>query len=254
MNDPLRPVVYAYTTVFEVLSAVATACNRRHPDGTVLAVSGAPVASLNSVISPNLEPSPETIEEMAAGAGLADLPWSIKVRGIPGPRVTEMAARHGLTSSTAQPLMIRRPDAGAPLPTMNDSLRMLRVRDDELDLYVTALAEGFGVPREAFAMFAAPELSKVEGITHYLAWVDGVPVGTGMAAVSGDLLGVFNIAVLPGHRRRGYGQAITTEIVRAGHEVGAATAYLYSSMMGEHVYSSAGFRVAEMLTTFTAPT
>lgn len=253
MNDPLRPVVYACTTVFETLSAAVTGRNRRDRDGTVLAVSDVPVAAFNAVISPNLEPSPEVIENLVTDAGLADLPWSIRVRGIPGQRVTELAARHGLTSVSTQPLMIRRPDAGKPQRTAGDSLRVSPVRDDELGLYATMLAEGFGMPREVFAMFTHPALSGMEGITHYLAWVDDVAVGTGMAAVSDDLLGVFNISVLPDHRRRGYGQAITTEIVREGHEVGATTAYLYSSTSGEHVYESAGFRVAEMLTSFTAP-
>jgi GNAT superfamily N-acetyltransferase len=253
MNDPLRPVVYACTTVFEALSAATTGRTKRDHDGTLLAFSGAPMAALNAIVSPNLDPSPEVIGNLAAGARQAGLAWSINVRGVPGQRVTEVAAGHGLTCVTTQPLMVRRPDAGIPPPTTGDSLRVVRVSDDELDVYAATLADGFGVPREVFAMFAAPALSGTKGITHYLAWVDGVPVGTGMAAVSEDLLGVFNISVLPGHRRRGYGQAITTEIVRAGGTVGAPTAYLYSSTLGEHVYASVGFRVAETLTSFSSP-
>ncbi|WP_199840394.1 GNAT family N-acetyltransferase, partial [Streptomyces sp. AS58] len=62
------------------------------------------------------------------------------------------------------------------------------------------MSDGFGVPHEAFAMFAEPALARTEGFTFYLAELDGVPVGTGMAAVTGDLLGVFNIAVLPEYR------------------------------------------------------
>ncbi|MFC4033292.1 GNAT family N-acetyltransferase [Streptomyces polygonati] len=253
MNDPLRPVVYAYTAVCEALSATATGSCIRDRDGTVLAVSGAPAAALNAVISPDLDPDPDVIEELAAGAGPTGLPWSIKVRGVPGQRVTEVAYRHGLTRVTTQPLMIRRPDAGVPARTTGGSPRVVPLRDDEFDLYVTTLAEGFEAPREVFDTLVPPGLPGMEGITYYLAWVDGVPVGTGMAAVSGDLLGVYNIAVLPGHRRQGHGRAITTEIVRAGQEIGATTAYLYSSGSAEHVYASAGFRTAEMLTSFAAP-
>ncbi|TFV33916.1 N-acetyltransferase [Streptomyces sp. T1317-0309] len=69
------------------------------------------------------------------------------------------------------------------------------------------MAEGFGAPHEVFAMFAEPALAKTEHFTFYLAEADGVPVGTGMSAVTDHLVGVFNISVLPQHRRQGHGQA-----------------------------------------------
>jgi GNAT superfamily N-acetyltransferase len=253
MNDPLRPVVLAYTAVCEAISAAATGRNRRDPDGTVLAVTGAPVATLNGVISPNLEPSAEAVEALAGDPSLTGLPWSIQVRGVPGQRVTEVAAQHGLTTVTAQPLMIRRPDAGPPPQPADGPLHLRRVHGDELGLYAETMARGFSVPREVFEAFADPALAKTEGFTFYLAEVDGIPVGTGMAAILGDLLGVFNISVLPHHRRQGHGRAITLQIVRAGYAVGATTAYLYASAMGEPVYASVGFRTEEVLTSFTAP-
>jgi N-acetylglutamate synthase len=78
-------------------------------------------------------------------------------------------------------------------------------------------------------------------------------VGTGMTAICGELTGLFNIATLPRYRRRGYGRAVTMELVRAGSAAGAPTAYLYASEMAEPVYESAGFRTEEYLTIITAP-
>ncbi|MFF3565872.1 GNAT family N-acetyltransferase [Streptomyces sp. NPDC002574] len=252
-NDPLRTVVFAYTAVRDTLAAVATGDSRREPDDTVLAVSGAPVAALNGVVSPDLEPDPDVVEALAASASRRGLPWSIQVRGVPGPRISAVAARHGLTHISVQPLMVRRSDAGTPPQPAAGPLRVRAVRADELGLYAKIMAEGFGVPPEMFEVFAEPALAEAEGFTFYLAEVDGVPVGTGMAAVRGDLLGVYNVSVLPDHRRRGHGRAITTEIVRAGHAAGATTAYLYSNAMGVPVSTSAGFHTAEILTWFTAP-
>jgi len=42
-----------------------------------------------------------------------------------------------------------------------------------------------------------------------------------MTVVCGDLTGLFNLTVLPQYRRRGLGQAITRELVRAGFAAGA---------------------------------
>lgn len=252
-NDPLRPVVFAYSAVRETLSAVATGRSGREPDGTVLAVSGAPIAGLNGVISPDLEPDPDVVEALAGSESLRGLPWSIQVRCVPAQRISAVAARHGLTEVSAQPLMVRRSDAGIPPQPAAGALRVRAVQGGELGLYAKIMAEGFEVPHEMFEIFADPALAEAEGFTFYLAEVDGVPVGTGMAAIHGGLLGVFNISVLPDHRRQGHGRAITTEIVRVGHEAGATTAYLYSSAMGVPVYASAGFHTEEILTWFTAP-
>ncbi|MEU1528848.1 GNAT family N-acetyltransferase [Streptomyces fagopyri] len=249
-NDPLRPIALAYTAVSHALCAADR--RHRHSDGSVVAVSGSPVASLNAVISPNLDPDPEVIGALAGSEALRGLAWSIQVRGLPGQRVTDVATRNGLTDATRLPLMIRRPDAGAP-PPATGPLRVRPVGGDELGLYARTMADGFGVPHETFELFTDPGLARTEGFTFYLAENDSGPVGTGMAAVHGELLGIFNIAVLPQHRRRGHGRAITTEIVRAHHAAGATTAYLYASTMGEPVYASADFRTEEVLTVFRAP-
>ncbi|GAA3827737.1 GNAT family N-acetyltransferase [Streptomyces chiangmaiensis] len=252
MNDPLRPVADAYVAAFEGLSTAA-GHTRRGPHGAVLAISGAPVAALNAIISPSPDPNPDEIAALAASEAPWELPWSIHVRGTPGPLVTEVAARNGLTRFSTEPLMIRRPDQGMPPQSAVGSLRVRPVSSDELDLYARTVAEGFEAPHETFQVFSNPSLAKVDGVTFYLAEVDGVPVGTGMTAVSEDLLGLFNISTLPHHRRRGYGRAVTTELLRAGHAAGATTSYLYASKMGEPVYESVGFRTEEYMTVITAP-
>ena len=252
-NDPLLAVVSAYAAVFEEMAAATTGRTRRGPQGAVLAISGAPIAPLNAIISPRLEPSAEEIAALAASESPWEVPWSIHVRGVPGKLVTEAAARHGLTRFEREPLMVRRSDQGLPTEPVVDSLRVRAVSVDELDLYARTVAEGFEVPHEMFQVMADPSLGKSGRITFYLAELDGVPVGTGMTATSGDLTGIFNITTLPGYRQRGYGRAVTVEMVRAGFAAGAGTAYLYASRMGEPVYQSVGFHTEEYLTVITAP-
>src|SRR5690349_18244271 len=84
LHDPLRPIVFAYTAVCDHLATATNGRFHRDPDGTVLAVSGAPVATLNAVLSPNLEPSAEVVEALAGEVSGTGLPWSIQVRGRAG--------------------------------------------------------------------------------------------------------------------------------------------------------------------------
>jgi ribosomal protein S18 acetylase RimI-like enzyme len=252
-TDPLMAFVSAYADLYENLATVATGRTRRGPNGTVLAISGAPIAFLNAIISPSSEPSAEEIEALAAAESPWELPWTIHVRGVPSASVSEAAARLGRTSQSQLPLMVRSSDQGPPGEALVDNLVVRVVPGNEMDLYVRTLAEGFEGSPEAFQIFADPALAKVDGFTSYLAELDGVPVGTGFTATSGDLTGIYNITTLPRYRQRGYGRAVTLEMVRAGFTAGAATAYLYASKMGESVYRSAGFRALEHLTVFAAP-
>ena len=252
VDDPAGPVVSAYADLIEQLAAAITGRGRRGQTGAVLAISGAPFPALNGIVSPSLEPNPDEIAALAESEDW-DVPWGIKVRGVPSPLVMEVAARYGLTEVTRDPLMIRRPDQGWPPKPATGSLRIRAVTPDEMGEYTAVLADGFELPHEAFRFLAVPSAAKIAGVTFYLAEADGVPVGTAMAAISAGLTGLYNIATLPRYRRRGYGRAITTEMLRAGFAAGAPTAYLFSSSMGEPVYESAGFRTEEYLSTITAP-
>lgn len=250
--DPLAPFVTAYADTMADLAVATTGRMRRGPRGTVLAISGAPVASLNAVVSPSRQPDVGEIVELASQEDLSDVPWSIHVRGDPEPSLVEAAAGLGLTAAERQPLMVRDRDAGRPGERADDGLRVRAVVPDELDLYARTVAAGFGAPPEVLAVLAEPALAEVDGLTFFLAEVDGVPVGTGMTATSGELTGIYNVTTLPAARRRGHGRAVTLELVRAAFAAGAGTCYLYASEMGEPVYRSLDFRTEEHLTVMTA--
>jgi GNAT superfamily N-acetyltransferase len=231
VSDPLGPIAAAYADLVEDLAQVTTGRTRRGRDGALLAVSGAPVASLNFVFSPRPEPLADDIAALAESERW-DVPWSIQVRGIPGQPVIEEAARHRLTHVDRTPVMVRRPDQGMPAEQLHDFLKVRAIEAAELGPYVKVMAEGFEVPYEVFAVLDDPAVARLDGVAFYLAEVDGVPVGTGMTAVRGELNGIYNISTLPEHRRRGYGRAVTMELVRAGYASGATTAYLHASAMG----------------------
>lgn len=74
-----------------------------------------------------------------------------------------------------------------------------------------------------------------------------------MTAITNDVTGIFDITTLPRYRRRGYGRAVTMEMVRAGYVADAPTAYLHANEISQSVYESVGFGVEEYLMVFTAP-
>jgi GNAT superfamily N-acetyltransferase len=224
--------------------------------GTVLAVSGAPVAMMNAVISTSLEPDVAEMARLADCDCLRGLPWSIQVRGNPTPRVLEPAARHGLTAVHAEPLMVREAARSRPADAdpgaVGGSLRVRRVPVGGLALFAKMVADGFGVPHELLRFFADPSVWYRTGYTPYLAEIDGVPVGTGMTAVSDGLNGVSNVTTRPHRRRRGIGREIVLEMIRAGFDAGATTAYLYASEMAVSLYESVGFEhTGEAMTAIT---
>ena len=247
VSDPLRRFVSAYAGAYESLAYATTGRARKGRNGTVLAISGALVASLNAVISVSREP------DLAEIASLADsesweLPWSIQFRGDPGPRARQTASRYGLTSYIREPLMIRPARQGIPAGPGDPSLRLRAVAADELGRYAETLADGFEAPRELLQAFGNPALAGAAGMTFYLAELDGLPIGTGATVISDGLNGLFNITILPPYRRRGYGRAVTLEMVRAGFAAGAPAAYLCATKAGEPVYEAAGFRIEEYRT------
>jgi len=65
-------------------------------------------------------------------------------------------------------------------------------------------------------------------------------VGVATGVPTGELVGVFGVAVAPAARRRGIGAALTRAVARAGE--GSETAWLFARAEAAHVYERLGFR------------
>jgi N-acetylglutamate synthase len=125
-----------------------------------------------------------------------------------------------------------------------------QVGPEDSAVFSTALAAGFEVPEEMVSLLGGAEILGLPCATGYLADVDGTVVATGLALRAQGCVGVFNIAVPPERRKRGYGAAITSAILDAERERGARLAFLHSSDMGLSVYESLGFRTVEEWTRY----
>jgi len=79
-------------------------------------------------------------------------------------------------------------------------------------------------------------------LRHYLASVDGEPVGTSSIFFGAGVAGIYDVSTLPAHRRKGIGAAITRSAMTIAREDGYRMAILHSSALGNRVYQSLGFK------------
>jgi ribosomal protein S18 acetylase RimI-like enzyme len=118
----------------------------------------------------------------------------------------------------------------------------------------TALAEFVATFRLGFGIDVAFERPWIDWLAtlglgdgapfrHFLARLDGEPVGTASVLLGAGVAGVYNVATAPGARRRGVGAEVTRAALAAARdEEGCAWSILHSSAMGLRVYRALGFR------------
>lgn len=215
--------------------------------GVVGLVTGIPVATLNGVFTGS--PHPDIREVAAAADGMTglEIPWSMQFRGEPGLDAGRLAARYGLTGRELVPLMSCRAVTGRPAPGPAAS-RVRVMRPGDRSGYAAALAAGYEAPPGVMAPFSSPEMFAIPGVVPYLAAEDGEVVSVGLGVLTGEFVGVFCVATVPGYRGRGYGRAVTERIVTDGMARGARLAYLQASADGYPLYQSMGFRTVESWT------
>ena len=78
-------------------------------------------------------------------------------------------------------------------------------------------------------------------------WVDGRPIGFGLAVYERGAIGLFDIVIAPAERGRGNGRALTGALIQWGRSAGARTAYLQvreQNAGARRLYAALGFREA----------
>lgn len=160
----------------------------------------------------------------------------------------------GVLRDVGQSRPMRR-DTDIPLMALVDGSELSKVDDGELAirvlqphdamLHADVAAAGFQAPVDEFRRLMTPSVLGRPGVCTYLGELDGEPVTTGVGVQLDEHVGIFNVATLPSHRRRGYGAAITARAVRDGFAQGARWAWLQSSADGYGVYERLGFTTLE---------
>jgi ribosomal protein S18 acetylase RimI-like enzyme len=91
-----------------------------------------------------------------------------------------------------------------------------------------------------------------ERFAAYVGYVAGEPVTTAAVVMGGGAAGVYNVATLPGHQCRGYGEAVmrhALECARAEH--GISRSILQSTRAGLRLYERMGFRTVTRVAVYS---
>jgi GNAT superfamily N-acetyltransferase len=226
-----------------------------HESGGVLScASGAPAAFLNiAFVTRRLERPEEALTESMAFFDGLGLPFVVRIREGVDPAAERAAERLGMPYSDTVPGMALPSIPSSPPLPAGLAVRIVRPGPD-VARFQGVVAEGFGMPIElARELFTEKVLAGVPAMEAYLGLVDGLPVATSTLVRTDAVAGVYNVATLDTHRRRGIGEALTWYAIERGAEAGCTMAALQASEMGQPVYERMGFRVVAPYRTFHRP-
>ena len=157
--------------------------------------------------------------------------------------LVEAAERAGLKNVFEMPEMIREAEPLEPITPDGVELRRVASPEDAARYWEIAISSyaSIGFPPEIFAFYENNELLWSDGVAAFLAHVDGRPAGISMTIVSHDVAGIYWVGAMEEARGKGLGRAVTAAATNAGLEMGATTASLQASPMGESLYRQMGF-------------
>lgn len=224
-------------------------------EGGVLGVmTGIGLQGFNGVWGERQDVDPGVVAAFLDKLGEAGVPHCMQLRpGWPA-KVDEVARARGLSRVTGEPLMVLQDDRhlGDALEAGGLSLRQLLPEEGAVHAHVAALGGVVG-KEEPYRAMTRPEVLRTDGLRCYVGDVAGEAVTTAISMTTGDCVGIFSVATLPDHRRRGYAAAVTARAVRDGFDAGARWAWLSASDAGYRVYRSLGFVTLERLDFWERP-
>jgi ribosomal protein S18 acetylase RimI-like enzyme len=201
------------------------------------------------VVSLAAEPDAGEIARLAGPMAAAGWPWMVLVRSAPGPELLAVAGSRGLRPCPGASMMARALDGPAPPPGPAAAAVRAASHADQAT-YAAVLAAAFGVPPPEAGVFASAAILGAPECTGYLAAAADETVAVGLAIRTGADVGIYNVGTAPGHRRRGYGRAVTEHALREAAAAGATRAYLQPSDDSRRLYENLGFRTLETWTAF----
>ncbi len=213
-------------------------------------IGGSPIDYHNCVVRADLDPA-------EADAAIAESVRAMRADGVPGSwhvgpsmrplDIGERLLAAGFAFAGSEPGMAV--DLHAlidDLPTPN-GLDIVEVTDlATLTTWRDTLAQGFGEgEREATwvaEVYARMGFGADTPLRHFIARLDGEPVGTSTVYFGAGVAGIYFVMAVPSVRRRGIGAAVTLAALRAAHAQGHRIGVLSSSPAGHSMYRRLGFR------------
>jgi GNAT superfamily N-acetyltransferase len=167
----------------------------------------------------------------------------------------DAAGKAGLEQVYAMPEMVlERRAEEYPLPEGVELHRVASPTDaEEYWQVATESYASLGFPPEIFAFYEDHSGLSGEDVAAFLACLDGEPAGIAMTIVSHGIAGIYWVGSTQRARGRGLGSTMTATAVNAGFDMGAESASLQASPMGESLYRKMGFETIYEYRLFASP-
>jgi GNAT superfamily N-acetyltransferase len=213
-------------------------------------IGGSPIDYHNCVVHADLQP-------VEADAAIAESLRVMRARGVPGtwhvgpsmrpPDLGTRLLQAGFANGGTELGMAADLHTLVEDLTMPDGLEIVRVTDAAaLTTWKDTLAQGFG-EGEREAAWVAQVYARIgfgddAPHRHFLAYLDGEPVGTSTVFFGAGVAGVYFVFAVPAVRRRGVGAAVTLAALKDARTAGYRMGVLCSSKAGHSVYARLGFQ------------
>jgi GNAT superfamily N-acetyltransferase len=179
--------------------------------------------------------------------------WGVLVEADAGHPVEAEIRKRGWAVAEEEPAFVL-PSIPPPL-SPPAGLEIRRATDGMgLRTFTETAGTAFGTPPEMWNLMTLPDAAAVDpDIAHLVGYLEGRPVATAMMYRVGPTACVAGVAVLPEHRRRSFGTALTAAATAAGAAVGCTTGALRAGPMSIGLYRRMGFLPACVHKTYAVP-
>jgi len=136
---------------------------------------------------------------------------------------------------------------------LNRAINVKEISEDEIDLFDRLLITSFEMPIEWKEVFDKINLEWMrKGAKHYLAYVEGKPVGTTTLISLMKTGGIFNVGTLKEYRRRGIGTTLTVHALMDSIDERNDLHTLQATKGGnaERLYQKIGFQIDHTISYF----
>lgn len=229
-----------YSSTFARMARHATTGEANRFGTIVATLSGTEIAPFNRVFVFE-RPSPDTFERAVEWMSERDVPFQITV--------TEDVIEDGV--DFAPDVDLSEPEETQPgmvlasldeIPRMEPTTTVEPVTTpEEREEFLQVFSDVFDIPTEIGRDLMTDASWKDDQLMSFLGRVDDTAVACGQLVMEGEVAGVYSIGVTEEFRRRGIGEAMTWEVLRAGRESGCQVGVLQSSEMGYELYEKMGF-------------
>jgi GNAT superfamily N-acetyltransferase len=236
---------------FRALASDRPAGDVREIGGVSIASAGTPFQMFNAAFLAGTVTGQEDLERRIVTARVhfraRDLGWSFWVCMdlLPSKlqrRAERLFERNGLRLTVQLPGMA----AERLLPPRRElpKIEIRRVADEATRLAFCDIGcTCFHVPLSWFREIFLQRRLWDGDFVGYVGYLDGEPVATAATVTAAGVVGVYNVATLPQHRRRGHGEALMRyALERARQESGCERTILQATEYGLPLYLSMGYR------------